>query len=171
MLTEFGGTGHFVPWWDPRGDCPKNCSFIAGEPSLAEASACRSVNGILALRFAGSDGIQLFFEGDFYGALDGTFFGAVVVDPPTASLPNVVHVSGTNEWTIDNAEVPELIGRRLLFAVSGQAALVGPERVFAGRGFHGALIDGARSGNMVNQVLEPEPGGSGSGPYHGEICP
>ena len=24
-----------MPWWDPRGDCPKNCSFIAGEPSGA----------------------------------------------------------------------------------------------------------------------------------------
>jgi membrane-associated PAP2 superfamily phosphatase len=34
-VTEFGGTEHFVPWWDPRGDCPKNCSFVAGEPSGA----------------------------------------------------------------------------------------------------------------------------------------
>ena len=24
-----------MPWWDPRGDCPKNCSFVAGEPSGA----------------------------------------------------------------------------------------------------------------------------------------
>jgi membrane-associated PAP2 superfamily phosphatase len=29
-VTEFGGTEHFRPWWDPRGDCPKNCSFVAG---------------------------------------------------------------------------------------------------------------------------------------------
>jgi lipid A 4'-phosphatase len=34
-LTEFGGTGRFTPWWDPRGDCPDNCSFVAGEPSGA----------------------------------------------------------------------------------------------------------------------------------------
>jgi membrane-associated PAP2 superfamily phosphatase len=34
-VTEFGGTEHFVPWWVPRGDCPKNCSFVAGEPSGA----------------------------------------------------------------------------------------------------------------------------------------
>jgi lipid A 4'-phosphatase len=34
-VTEFQGEEHFVPWWDPRGDCPKNCSFIAGEPSGA----------------------------------------------------------------------------------------------------------------------------------------
>jgi lipid A 4'-phosphatase len=34
-VTQFGGNEHFVPWWDPRGDCPKNCSFIAGEPAGA----------------------------------------------------------------------------------------------------------------------------------------
>jgi lipid A 4'-phosphatase len=34
-VTEFGGTSHFTAWWDPRGDCPNNCSFIAGEPAGA----------------------------------------------------------------------------------------------------------------------------------------
>src|SRR5262245_38909370 len=34
-VTEFQGVEHFVPWWDPRGECPKNCSFVAGEPSGA----------------------------------------------------------------------------------------------------------------------------------------
>jgi lipid A 4'-phosphatase len=34
-VAQFGGEEHFRPWWDPRGDCPKNCSFIAGEPSGA----------------------------------------------------------------------------------------------------------------------------------------
>ena len=34
-VVEFGGGEHFVPWWDPRGDCPDNCSFVAGEPSGA----------------------------------------------------------------------------------------------------------------------------------------
>ena len=28
-------TERFTPWWDPRGPCPENCSFIAGEPSGA----------------------------------------------------------------------------------------------------------------------------------------
>jgi lipid A 4'-phosphatase len=32
-VTEFGGPLKFLPWWDPRGPCPKNCSFVAGEPS------------------------------------------------------------------------------------------------------------------------------------------
>jgi membrane-associated PAP2 superfamily phosphatase len=34
-VAEFQGEQHFVPWWDPRGDCPDNCSFVAGEPSGA----------------------------------------------------------------------------------------------------------------------------------------
>jgi len=34
-VAEFGGDEHFRPWWDPRGDCARNCSFIAGEPSGA----------------------------------------------------------------------------------------------------------------------------------------
>jgi len=34
-IQQFGGTDRFTPWWDPRGDCPSNCSFIAGEPSGA----------------------------------------------------------------------------------------------------------------------------------------
>jgi lipid A 4'-phosphatase len=34
-ITEFSGTGRFTPWWDPRGHCPSNCSFVAGEPSGA----------------------------------------------------------------------------------------------------------------------------------------
>ena len=34
-VTQFGGTDRFTPWWDPRGPCTENCSFIAGEPSGA----------------------------------------------------------------------------------------------------------------------------------------
>src|SRR5580704_2065205 len=34
-VTEFSGTSRFTAWWDPRGDCPNNCSFIAGEPAGA----------------------------------------------------------------------------------------------------------------------------------------
>ena len=34
-VRQFGGDYRFTSWWDPRGDCPNNCSFIAGEPSGA----------------------------------------------------------------------------------------------------------------------------------------
>jgi lipid A 4'-phosphatase len=30
-VTQFAGHEHFVPWWDPRGDCPENCSFVSGD--------------------------------------------------------------------------------------------------------------------------------------------
>lgn len=32
-VAQFGGSEHFVPWWDPRGDCPNNCSFVSGDVS------------------------------------------------------------------------------------------------------------------------------------------
>jgi len=34
-VREFNGPDRFVPWWDPRGECRHNCSFIAGEASGA----------------------------------------------------------------------------------------------------------------------------------------
>ena len=34
-ISEFGGSEKFVPWWDLRGPCRENCSFVAGEPSGA----------------------------------------------------------------------------------------------------------------------------------------
>ena len=34
-VVEFGGPEHFRAWWDPRGDCPSNCSFVSGEASAA----------------------------------------------------------------------------------------------------------------------------------------
>src|SRR5262249_27801043 len=35
MVTQFGGAYTFMPWWDPRGACDSNCSFVSGEPSSA----------------------------------------------------------------------------------------------------------------------------------------
>jgi len=30
-VTQFHGPEQFKPWWDPRGNCESNCSFVAGE--------------------------------------------------------------------------------------------------------------------------------------------
>lgn len=38
-VITFGGTEPFRPWWDPRGSCASNCSFIAGEVSGATWTA------------------------------------------------------------------------------------------------------------------------------------
>jgi lipid A 4'-phosphatase len=34
-VTEFGGDKAFMPWWDPRGGCDQNCSFVSGETSTS----------------------------------------------------------------------------------------------------------------------------------------
>ena len=35
LVTEFNGELPFVPWWDPRGGCGRNCSFFSGEGATA----------------------------------------------------------------------------------------------------------------------------------------
>lgn len=34
-VTEFGGNRAYVDWWDPRGSCERNCSFVSGEAASA----------------------------------------------------------------------------------------------------------------------------------------
>lgn len=35
MVSEFNGPWQFVSYWDPRGECGKNCSFFSGEGATA----------------------------------------------------------------------------------------------------------------------------------------
>ena len=35
VVTEFQGPWQFKAWWDPRGVCPRNCSFFSGEAGTA----------------------------------------------------------------------------------------------------------------------------------------
>jgi lipid A 4'-phosphatase len=35
VVTQFNGPEAFVPWWDPRGTCGRNCSFFSGEGATA----------------------------------------------------------------------------------------------------------------------------------------
>jgi lipid A 4'-phosphatase len=35
VVTQFSGEQLFVPWWDPRGSCERNCSFFSGEGATA----------------------------------------------------------------------------------------------------------------------------------------
>ena len=35
VVTQFNGPEPFVPWWDPRGSCGRNCSFFSGEGATA----------------------------------------------------------------------------------------------------------------------------------------
>jgi lipid A 4'-phosphatase len=42
-VMELGGTHSFVQWWDPRGTCEENCSFVSGEASAAYAMLAPAV--------------------------------------------------------------------------------------------------------------------------------
>jgi lipid A 4'-phosphatase len=42
-VVELGGSLPFKPWWDPRGGCDGNCSFVSGEGSSAAWLAAPAV--------------------------------------------------------------------------------------------------------------------------------
>ena len=73
---QFGGEERFTAWWDPRGVCPKNCSFVSGDGSgaywtLAPAAlappAWRPAAYAAALVFGSSVGVlRMAFGGHFF---------------------------------------------------------------------------------------------------------
>jgi membrane-associated PAP2 superfamily phosphatase len=75
-IGPFGGTERFVAWWDPRGSCPDNCSFVAGEAAgafwtLAPASLAppqwRPLAYAGALAFGAAIGaLRIGFGGHFF---------------------------------------------------------------------------------------------------------
>jgi lipid A 4'-phosphatase len=79
-VTEFGGSERFVPWWDPRGQCRKNCSFVSGETSsafwtLAPAALAPAPWRLLAYASAIAFGVGM---GVVRVAMGGHFFTDVV---------------------------------------------------------------------------------------------
>jgi membrane-associated PAP2 superfamily phosphatase len=84
--VEFGGQLPFVPWWDPRGKCPRNCSFFSGEAATAfwtYAPAALAPPQYRALAYAGATvfglatGILRMAFGGHY-ATDVIFAGVIV---------------------------------------------------------------------------------------------
>jgi membrane-associated PAP2 superfamily phosphatase len=85
-VPQFNGQERFVPWWDPRGVCPKNCSFPAGESSgafwtLAPAALTpphwRALAYTGAIAFGGAvGGLRIAFGGHFFS--DVVFAGIFV---------------------------------------------------------------------------------------------
>lgn len=84
-IVQFGGSERFVPWWDPRGTCTENCSFVAGEPAgaawtLAPAALVppqwRAIAYTGALAFTGAIGfLRVGFGGHFFS--DVVFAGVL----------------------------------------------------------------------------------------------
>jgi membrane-associated PAP2 superfamily phosphatase len=109
-VTELGGKHAFTPWWDPRGPCPENCSFIAGEPSgafwtlapaalappqwrpLAYAGALAFGAAMGTLRIAGGAHFfsDVIFAGVFMFLIVWTFHGLIYRWRPTRFTDEVV---------------------------------------------------------------------------------
>jgi lipid A 4'-phosphatase len=76
VVTEFGGDLPFVPWWDPRGGCGRNCSFFSGEgatafwtfaPAALAPPAWRGLAyGAATLFGLATSGLRMAFGGHFF---------------------------------------------------------------------------------------------------------
>lgn len=79
QVTEFGGPWTFKPWYDPSGECRRNCSFVSGEGAAATALVAAAAAlpppikspamigaGIFAV---GVSGLRLAFGGHFLSDL------------------------------------------------------------------------------------------------------
>lgn len=76
VVTQFAGDQQFVPWWDPRGTCARNCSFFSGEGATAFwtlAPAALAPPSWRPLAYAGAvvfgaltSGLRMAFGGHFF---------------------------------------------------------------------------------------------------------
>lgn len=76
VVTEFNGPWQFKAWWDPTGECPKNCSFFSGEaatafwtyaPAALAPPAIRPAAYIAATAFGlVTGGLRMTFGGHFF---------------------------------------------------------------------------------------------------------
>ncbi|WGR94754.1 phosphatase PAP2 family protein [Bradyrhizobium sp. ISRA443] len=75
-VAQFGGELPFVAWWDPRGACPRNCSFFSGEgatafwtyaPAALAPAAWRPLAYVGATVFGVvTSGLRMAFGGHFF---------------------------------------------------------------------------------------------------------
>ena len=130
-VAEFGGTGRFTPWWDPRGACRANCSFIGGEPSgafwtlapaaltppqwrpLAYAAALAFGAGIGTLRIAagGHYFTDVAFAGVFMFLVAWTLHGLIFRWPPPWLTDEAVEAALTRAAAALRGAVRRLAGR------------------------------------------------------------
>jgi membrane-associated phospholipid phosphatase len=76
VVSEFNGPWQFVPYWDPRGACGKNCSFFSGEgatafwtyaPAALTPPAWRPLAYLAATLFGvATSGLRMAFGGHFF---------------------------------------------------------------------------------------------------------
>jgi membrane-associated PAP2 superfamily phosphatase len=83
---ELGGGERFTAWWDPRGVCPKNCSFVSGDaagafwtmaPAALAPPAWRPAAYGAAIAFGAAVGLlRMAFGGHFFS--DIVFAGVIM---------------------------------------------------------------------------------------------
>ena len=76
LYPEFNGPLEFKAWWDPRGACPKNCSFFSGEgatafwtyaPAALTPPQWRPIAYVAATAFGlATGGLRMAFGGHFF---------------------------------------------------------------------------------------------------------
>ena len=76
VVTQFNGSQQFVPWWDPRGSCGRNCSFFSGEgatafwtyaPAALTPPSWRPLAYVAATLFGvTTSGLRMAFGGHFF---------------------------------------------------------------------------------------------------------
>jgi membrane-associated phospholipid phosphatase len=103
-IVPFGGPKSYVNWWDPRGTCEQNCSFVSGEAAsaawmfgpamfvpapwrglaLTAAAVFTALTGALRLSVGGH-----FFSDVLFGALSTMLIllgMRALIDPPLAKF-------------------------------------------------------------------------------------
>ena len=83
---QLGGSERFTAWWDPRGVCPKNCSFVSGDgagafwtmaPAALAPPAWRPAAYGAAIVFGSAVGLlRMAFGGHFFS--DIVFAGVIM---------------------------------------------------------------------------------------------
>jgi membrane-associated PAP2 superfamily phosphatase len=116
-VKQFGGNETFVPWWDPRGDCDKNCSFVSGDVSgtywtlapaalapapwrplaYAGALAFGTSVGVIRMMAGGHFASDVFFAGFFTFIIIWLVYATIYRWPSTRTTDRAV------ERSIENA--------------------------------------------------------------------
>ena len=102
-VQDFAGPEPFIPWWDPRGGCDKNCSFVAGEgagafwtlaPAAVAPPAWRAFTYAAALAFGvGVSGFRVAFGAHFLSdAIFAGIFTFLAVSYTHLTLPTIYSV-------------------------------------------------------------------------------
>jgi len=140
-VREFGGADRFVPWWDPRGDCPHNCSFVAGEASgafwtlapsalapppirafaYAAAVAFGAAVGILRIAFGSHFFTDVAFAGVFTFLIVWIVHAVFYRWPRAALLDSLIERAIERAFRPANAALLRFFARR-----SGRAPRAGP---------------------------------------------